>query len=248
VIAPNAFGNELHIETYGILTVCVAAAAFVQGTIGVGFALIMVPLIAFFQPDLLPVFALALMIPLNAYVLWRERDSLDLSGAGWITFGRVLGAFGGLGVLSLLTRAQLNLAIGLATAIAAVFPIFRPKFTLNPASFLGAGVITGITETATGIGGPPLALVYQHHPGPVLRATIAACFLSGEIFSLCLLFLTGRADTHQIVAALWLLPPLALGGWFSSSSHRNLTGDWLRRAVLGFAMVSGVVLIIQAMF
>ena len=237
----------MDIETYSLLSACVIVAAFVQGTIGVGFALIVVPLVAFFQPELLPVFALALMIPLNAYVLWRERAALDWSGAGWITFGRVIGAFGGLAVLALLTRAQLNLAIGLATALAALFTIFRPKFTPNPMSFLGAGVVTGITETATGIGGPPLALVYQHHPGPVLRATIAACFLSGEVFSLGLLFATGRANAHQIVAALWLLPPLALGGWISHSLHRNLTGGWLRRAVLGFAIVSGMVLIVQAL-
>jgi uncharacterized membrane protein YfcA len=236
----------LNIETYCLLAACIVAAAFIQGTIGVGFALIVVPVVALLQPTLLPVFALVLMVPLNAYVLWRERDSLDLSGAGWITIGRVVGTFGGLAVLALLTRPHLNLAIGLATAAAALFTLLRPKFSPNSVSFLGVGLVTGVTETATGIGGPPLALVYQHHPGPVLRATIAACFLSGQIFSLGVLLATGHASQEQFLVAFWLIPPLALGAWISHALHRNFGGDWLRRSVLAFAIVSSGVLIVQA--
>jgi hypothetical protein len=32
----------------------------------------------------------------------------------------------------------------------------------------------------------------QHHPAPTLRATIALCFLLGEIFSLAVLAMKGR--------------------------------------------------------
>jgi hypothetical protein len=53
----------------------------------------------------------------------------------------------------------------------------------------------------TGIGGPPLALIYQHHPGPVLRSTIAMCFFIGEVMSLVLLTATGRLHMGQIEAA-----------------------------------------------
>ena len=28
-----------------------------------------------------------------------------------------------------------------------------------------AGLVSGLTGTSAGIGGPPLALLYQHHPG-----------------------------------------------------------------------------------
>jgi hypothetical protein len=46
---------------------------------------------------------------------------------------------------------------------------------------------TGVTEAATGIGGPPLALVYQHQPMAVMRFTAALCFLVGEAVLLMLL-------------------------------------------------------------
>jgi uncharacterized membrane protein YfcA len=111
-------------------------------------------------------------------------------------------------------------------------------------AFLAAGAITGITETATGIGGPPLALIYQHHPGPVLRSTMALCFLVGEVMSLGLLALTGRLDAGQLWAAAWLLPALAVGALVSQMLHRRLDGAKLRVAMLVFAVVSGVVCLV----
>jgi hypothetical protein len=62
--------------------------------------------------------------------------------------------------------------VGITTILAAIATKLAPKFTPNRTAFVSAGLITGVTETATGIGGPPLALVYQHHPAPTLRATI----------------------------------------------------------------------------
>lgn len=63
-----------------------------QGSTGLGFALLVAPVVGLFEPALLPVMLLVLMIPLNTYVAWRERSSLDRFGAGWITAGRVAGS------------------------------------------------------------------------------------------------------------------------------------------------------------
>jgi hypothetical protein len=54
-----------------------------DGAIGVGFALIVAPIAAIIRPDLLPGAILILMLPLNAFVAWRER-SLDMLAAGAI--------------------------------------------------------------------------------------------------------------------------------------------------------------------
>ena len=73
-------------------------AAFVQGSTGVGFALIVAPVIGLLKPELLPVCVLVLMLPLNLYVVWRERAAVDRVGASWITGGRIVGS-AGVGVL-----------------------------------------------------------------------------------------------------------------------------------------------------
>jgi uncharacterized membrane protein YfcA len=229
-----------------LMAVAVAVAALIQGAIGVGFALIVAPIAAFVRPDLLPGSILILMLPLNTYVAWRERSHFDLPSASWITAGRFAGTFAGLWILVVVTTPVLNLFVGTTTILAAVATKLAPKFAPTKTAYLGAGLITGVTETATGIGGPPLALVYQYHPPPTLRATIALCFLVGEIFSVAVLAVEGRLGFAQLCDAFLLTPPLALGLLGSGWAHRRLSAARLRDALLVFAVVSGLVLIVQA--
>jgi uncharacterized membrane protein YfcA len=227
-----------------LIALAVAFGGLLQGSTGVGFALVVSPMLALFAPELVPGCVLILMLPLNAYVAWRERHAIDRRGVTWITAGRVVGGVVGLAVLALLTGDALRLFVGIATILTAFGSMLSGNFALRPGVFVGAGVITGITETATGIGGPPLALVYQHQPGRVLRATLAVCFLVGQLFSLLLLALTSRLHQEQLSAALWLLPALAAGALVSRWSHGRIDGRPMRLAVLGFAIVSGVVCLV----
>ena len=191
---------------------------------------------------------LILMLPLNFLVFFRERHEIDRQGAGWITGGRFFGTFLGMWVLLALSLRQLEIAVGLLTILGAVIAIMTPPFSPGRTSALGVGLFTGVTETATGIGGPPLALLYQHARGPVLRSTVALCFLVGELISLVILALSGAVSTsrdrgrnipdtghdagHGLVAS-GPLPP-----------YRRLPA--LRTAVLIFSMVSGAVLLFKS--
>jgi len=234
------------VEHLVLISLVVVFAAFVQGATGVGFALIVAPVIGILKPELLPVCVLVLMLPLNVYVLWRERGALDRIGASWITGGRIVGTGGGLWVLAVLTASQLAWFVGLSTVAAALVTLMMPAFTPNRPAFVGAGLVTGITETATGIGGPPLALVYQHHAPAIMRSTIALCFLVGELVSLATLMATGRIDATQLSAAGSLLPALLIGAGLSRVVHHRINGKFLRAFVQVFAIVSGVVLLVRA--
>lgn len=229
-----------------LIAIAVGVAALIQGAIGVGFALVVAPIAAVTRPDLLPGVILILMLPLNAYVAWRERNHFDFQSASWITVGRFAGTFAGLWILLIVTTPVLNLFVGVTTILAAATTKLAPKFAPNKAVFISAGLITGVTETATGIGGPPLALVYQHHAASTLRATIALCFLIGEVFSVAVLVAEGRLGFAQLRDALFLAPPLALGLLGSGCLHERMSAERLRDALLAFAVVSGVVLVVQS--
>ena len=233
-------------STYVLIGVTVLIAAFVQGSTGLGFALISGPVIGMVAPRLLPVFLLIQMIPLNGYVTWRERHALDGVGTTWISVGRFVGTFGGLGVLFLVTEQQLSLLIGVSTVLAVLMTVLAPSFEPGRGAFLAAGLVTGVTETSTGIGGPPLALVYQHRPAPVLRSTVAACFLIGEVVSVAILAITDSISRDHLRVAFVLLPAVIVGALLSRLVHHRLDGTLMRRLVLGFALVSGVVVTVQA--
>ena len=226
---------------WATLAVAVAFGAFVQASVGVGFALVLSPVLAVLAPGLLPGCVLLLMLPLNLFVAWRERAALDGRGASWITAGRCAGALAGLGVLALLSAPMLRLFVGAATLLTAAGSLLTGEFALRAPALLAAGVVTGVTETATGVGGPPMALLYQHQPAPVLRSTLATCFLLGELVSLLLLLAVGRLLREQVVTCALLLPVLASGAWASRWLRGRFTGGRLRVAVLVFAVLSGLI-------
>lgn len=228
-----------------LIAAVVALSGFIQAVIGVGFALIVAPVLALLAPDLLPGGLLLLMLPLNAFVAWRERSAVDWFGSGWITAGRTAGTFAGYAILVAVSSAMLNLLVGAATLLAAIASLLAPKFEPSRHAFLAAGLVTGVTETATGIGGPPLALVYQHHSAAQLRANVALCFLIGEAFSLLLLAANGRLSWAQAGTAVLLLPALLVGIAVSRLAYARIDQRRLRLFVLGFAIVSGLVLIVH---
>lgn len=227
------------------ISLAVVIGAFVQGTTGMGFALIVAPVAGLLEPSLLPVCLLILMLPLNAYIAWRERHAVDRIGCSWITLGRFGGTFLGLWLLLAISVHHLNLLIGITTVLAMLATVVAPKFTPNKPAFIVTGIVTGITETATGVGGPPLALAYQHSPVSVLRASVAVCFLVGELISLVVLAVSGHVSGSQFISALWLLPLLLAGMWLSHLVHAKINNRVLRQFVLIFALVSGVVLIVK---
>lgn len=233
-------------ETWVLASAIVLIASFVHGSTGFGFALIVAPVLGLIAPEQLPVCVLLLMLPLNAYVAWRERAALDLRSGSWITAGRLVGTLGGLWVLTALSLRHMNMLIGVSTICAATATLLMKPFTPSRGAYWATGLVTGITETATGIGGPPLALVYQHHPVAVMRSTVAFCLLVGEVMSLTFLWYAGLAKPMQLLTALQLVPALALGAVLSRFAHRKLKSKLLRLLVMLFSIGSGAVLVLRS--
>ena len=230
-----------------VMAIATFVGSFVQGATGLGFALIAAPAIGLIDPRLLPVLILVLMIPLNSFVALREWSAIDFKGVSWVMVGRVVGTVGGVWVLMSISSNGLSLFVGLSTIAAALASLAIPAFEPSKRALLAVGAITGITETATGIGGPPLALAYQHRPAPELRSTLAVCFLLGEIISLLLLAASGKVEWDQIQLTFYLIPVMALGVLLSTRVHGELNGPLVRKFVLAFALVSGIAIVIRGL-
>jgi uncharacterized membrane protein YfcA len=235
----------MSLETLTLIALAVLIGTFVQGTTGMGFALVVAPVMGIVEPALLPGGLLFLMLPLNAYVAWREWHAVDRHGVKWITAGRTVGTFAGLAVLLAIPIAYLNMVVGATTLLAAMATLLMPSFAPGRRAFVATGVFTGITETATGIGGPPLALVYQHMPAATLRSSVALCFLIGEIISLVVLAYSGRLDMATILPLMWVLLPLFIGLLVSQAVYKKINPRVLRSAVLAFAIVSGLFIVLR---
>lgn len=233
-------------ESLMVLAAIVLVAAFVQGATGIGFALLVAPVAGMIDPRLVPVAVLVPMVPLTGLVAWRERTHIDLRGAGWITLARVAATPLGVWLLIAVSERQLALLVGAVTIVAASVSLIAPAFDPNRPALLVAGAVTAVSETASGIGGPPYALVYQHRPAPELRATVALCFLVGEVVSLIGLAIGGRLTGPGLSVGLWLVPVVVAGVALSSVVHHRVGGRGLRIGILACAAISGVAVMVQA--
>lgn len=223
----------------------VAVGAFVQGAVGFGVALIAAPVLLLIHPLLVPGPMICAGFALTVGIALRDRRSMDLSGMSWAIAGRLPGT--GLAAvavatlperpLTLLIAALILLGVGLS---AVGLPIPPTRWTL-----LGSGALSGFMGTASSVGGPPVALLYQHHPGPVLRGTLSGFFVVGSSISLVALALVGRFGAAELRASAALLPGIGLGFVLSRRAALALDRGHTRRAVLALSAAAGVAVVVR---
>ncbi len=225
----------------------VAIGAAVQGVVGFGMALVATPLLALLDPALVPVPLLLVTSLHSVLTLGREHRHTDWPGVGWTMLGRVAGTVLGVLAVTRLSPNGLALVVGLSVlaCVALSLVAWRPRLT--PRSLTIAGLAGGATGTAAGLGGPPVALLYQHAEGARLRATMGAYFVLGSITSLAALGLAGVVTTESIQAAAVLLPFMLGGFALSGPARRLLDRGWIRPAVLLVSAASAAVLMVKAL-
>jgi hypothetical protein len=174
----------------------------------------------------------------------REWHSIDFGGFLLITMGRLLGTAAGVALLVFVPGGSLSTLIGLLVLAAALTSFFKPSFEVRDGTRLTGGIASGVVGTVAALGGTPLALVYQDRSGAELRSTLSISFVAGIAMSLVGLGLAGKVEGRHLVLALELLPGLLVGLWASRWVVRRLQERWLRPAVLVFASVAGVVIVL----
>jgi uncharacterized membrane protein YfcA len=231
--------------TIALAGLAVALGALVQGAVGFGLALVAVPLLAIIDPRLVPVPMLILATAHAMLMLRREYRDTDWAGVGWALLGRLPGIALGVLAVALLPPRWFGLAVGVTvlTCVALSVVRWRPRPTVP--ALLVAGVVSGAGGTASAIGGPPVALLYQHAPGARVRATLAAYFAAGSLLSLAGLLVGGQFSADAVQATALMVPFMIAGFALSGPARRLLDHGWTRPAVLALASAGALALLWQ---
>jgi uncharacterized membrane protein YfcA len=237
---------HLDVATVAIAFAAVITGASVQGSIGFGMNLVVVPVLALVEPEALPAVAVLLGLPLSVTMFRHEPHAVDRSGLGWILVGRVPGTALGAWIVTAVSALTLSAIVGVAVLAAVAMSVLGTTIEVRARSCLSAGVASGVMNTAAGIGGPPLALLYQHHEGPVVRSTLAASFFVGTLLSTVTLAATGSMSWTHVGFGAALAPAAVIGAVASRLVRHRVDAGWLRPAVLGFAALSAVVTIVNS--
>jgi uncharacterized membrane protein YfcA len=228
-----------------LLALVAAAGGAVQGSIGFGQNLVLVPIVAIVVPEAVPGALVALGVPLTVTMAVREWHGVDWSGLGWIVLGRVPGTVIGVLIVALVSGDLLSTLAGSAVLAGVVLSLLAGHVPVNRETATGAGATAGVLGTTAAIDGPPLALLYQRHPGHTVRATLACAFLVGAVMSFVALTSAGEIHGWQLLLALALAPALLLGLVCSTFVTRVVGERSLRPAVLVLVSIAGIAAIVR---
>ncbi|MGB9358692.1 MAG: sulfite exporter TauE/SafE family protein [Acidimicrobiia bacterium] len=215
-------------------------AAAIQGVVGVGFAMVSVPILALIDPALAPVPQLLVTIPLTISMAWRERTHIQFSNVTWIVAGRVPGVLIGVGMLAVATQRSLDLAIAAMVLLAVAIIASGYSVRRTRSTEFGAGALSGILSFVASIGGPPLALLYSRDDGPTRRSNLAVVFTIGLTVTLVARIASGNMTWDDVVVALILFPALAVG-YAASLRFKSLVPQKLAKATILVLSTAGAV-------
>ena len=237
--------SGLGVADYTVVAIAILLASCLQASIGFGMGMLAAPVVALIDPSLIPGTLIMLATLVTLLVVIRERGAVDIRGTGWALVGRVPGTIAGALLLAAIPERALAILIagvvlvGVAVTSVGWIPVLRRR------NLMLAGATSGVLGTATSIGGPPMALVWQRSTGAELRGTMSGFFLIGSVMSIGVLALTGAVDANT-VRAFAILIPATLGGYVLSRwVNRLLTAKRQRWTAIVVSTVGACVLVVQ---
>ncbi len=235
----------MSVAGYAVVAGAILLASCLQASIGFGIGMLAAPVVAIVDPGLIPGTLIMLATLVTLIVAVRERADIDVSGTGWALVGRVPGTIAGALLLAALPERGLTILLaavvlgGVLLTGAGWVPAARRR------NVVLAGATSGLLGTATSIGGPPMALVWQRNSGARLRGTMSGFFLIGSVMSLVALAFTGAVDGHTLRTFAMLLPAALAGLALSRYVNRFLDPQRLRWLAIAVSVIGATVLIVR---
>ena len=229
---------------YWILAECIVCiGTILQSGIGFGLGPFAVPLLVMLNPRLVPGPLLLDALILTLLMSYREFHALDKTSVKWAAIGRLAGSILAAFTLTYLPPEQLKLFFGALVLIAVLISLMKFRINSSSKNLFTAGTLSGFMGTAVSIGGPPMALIFQHRKGPQIRATLSAIFSIGTVIALFSLAVIGKFGLVELRLAIILLPGLLAGFYLSRFVTPIIDKGLLRPLLLTMSAVAALVLI-----
>ncbi len=240
---------DLSLTAWLIAIGVVLAGSTLQSTTGFGLGLVSAPVLVLIDPTLVPTVILGIAVPLALVMVSREWHEFDIHAAKWALGGRMLGAVAGSWAVVVLGSYELSIAFALSLLLAVGVSISGFKGGGGSTGVMAtAGFLSGVMGTLTSIGGPMMALALQHETGPRLRTMMASFMAFGGLLSLTLLTIVGEFRPREMAIAAILAPLTLVSLFLSRWTVKLLDQGAVRPAVLSFATISAVLILVRTLW
>lgn len=230
-----------------IAVALVTVGAYVQTATGFGLAVIAAPVLFFVNPALVPAPVTVCALVLSLINAWVFREGVSLNGLKAAVIGRIPGSIAGAALLLWMDKNMLALWIGISVLFAVGVSLTSLRWQPTNKRMMAAGFLSGFMGTSTSIGGPPMALLWQHQDLALIRANLAAFFVVSCLISLIVLAPIGYFGVTQMLLSLPLLPATYAGYWLARKSMHRISARAIRMGSLTLCAGSGLYAVISAL-
>jgi len=222
--------------------VVVFLAGVLRGFTGFGFGLSAVPaLTLFLEPhDIVPAVVIIAGV-VGLQLLRRVWGQADWRSVRPLTIGAIVGTPFGAWVLATLSPDLMRALIGTICIVAVLllWRGFRLSTVPGPGARVGIGLVSGLINGATAMGGPPVIIFFLALPSGVAvgRASLLVFFFFTSIISIFVQAGAGLLSLRVLELSLLMLPVMALGNslgdrWFGKASDKHY-----RQVALAFLLL-----------
>jgi uncharacterized membrane protein YfcA len=216
-------------------------AAIVNGALGYGFSSITVPLALLFLSNRVLNPALVLIeVPLNAYVLWVNRDALPHV---WrrvlpIVIGLLPGVAVGTAIVSQVNPGWLKFwtfVVILPLILVQAAGYRRPIRSERSVGLVFGGAV-GVLYSVTTISGPPLAVMLSNQglTKKDFRAALGFIRLTESSLTAIAYLYAGLYSTTSLALVPWIIPSIAIGVPIGAQVIQHVRPETFRRLCMSF--------------
>ncbi|MFA0068304.1 sulfite exporter TauE/SafE family protein [Vibrio breoganii] len=132
---------------------------------------------------------------------------------------------------------KFSLFIGIVVLLAVIVSLLPMKIDETPKRLVSAGFLSGFLGMSSGIGGPPLALLWQHQAAMLVRANLAAFFVISSIISLIIQIPIGYMSMKHLYLSL---PASYFGGRLAIIFVERIPQHMVRALSLGLCSIAAL--------
>ena len=243
----NILGYFSSLDFYLIVLFLIILGAITQSAIGIGFG-IPAGILVLLEPSMVPscIILMGSFLALsNAMLSYKDIIKVDLI---YSYTGRVIGSILAMPLIFLTLGTDYYLIIfGILLLIATYLSAKKWNIVATKKNITIAGTASGLMGTLTGIGGPPMAIVYQNSSAKKVVATLNMFFGVGALFSVLLFVYFDLINLPEVMKSIYLAPGLVIGTYIGRRRIvREFVNRNLKNLIIAVCFISALVIILDA--
>lgn len=207
----------MHVSGWELFAVHVVllCGGCLQGSIGFGMAVVALPFLIVIEPALLPQSMLLASMPFAILMALRTWGDCEWRDVVFISLARMPGTLVAVWLLGILSQDFIALTAAILVIAAVIISIRAPAINRTMPVLGIAGFVSGLFTATAAIGGPPIALIFQHETGAKIRSTMSFMAVISLTFTVLILSVGGQLDGTDLRTGLSIAPAPLVGLYLS---------------------------------